>query len=77
MQDITRALDKESDKCDEIIIVTGGNDCDNQAKTVTDIKDDFAKLCSRAKQLSSHVKVASVLPRPKPRSETTPKIGSD
>ena len=71
VQDITRALDKESYKFDEIIIVTGGNDCDNQAKTVTDIKDDFVKLCSRAKQLSSHVKVASVLPRPKPRSETS------
>ena len=37
VQDITRALDRESDKFDEIITVTGGNDCDNQLKTVTDI----------------------------------------
>ena len=29
------------------------------------------KLCSRAKQLSPYVKVASVLPRPKPRTETS------
>ena len=71
VSDNTRELSKENDSYEDIIIVVGGNDCDTEEKSPVSIKDDFVKLCSQAKQKCSHVKIASVLPRPKSRSNTS------
>ena len=63
--DITEELEKDTSQYNEVIIVTGGNDCERNCNTTTEISAAVNSLLLKAKKKAPSVKIASVLHRPK------------
>ena len=63
VSDITEELEKCQEKYDNISIVVGGNDCDDDKATSTSVTSDMNTMIDTAKKTATHVKISSILPR--------------
>jgi lysophospholipase L1-like esterase len=65
LNDIKKQLDRDDSSYDRIIIVAGGNDCENDSYSTTDINSTMRELILKAKEKAPTISIASVMPRPK------------
>jgi hypothetical protein len=86
VKDITDNISKCEGSYEKIIVVGGGNDCEKDSNSTSDINSSIQSLVNKAKEKTKSVTVSSILPRPKKPechlkmdhvNENTRKVGND